>query len=392
MARLRAQERLYQSVTFGFARSEAAIDPHTPIAALAREMNQIHSEFHHHYAGQVRMTRDLSGLDVLLAALEGLRERAVAESGHSEGRWQALLDLIDRRLDEYQSERGAVAQIQASATSADRQAAQITARARLVLHRFVRHFAGQGRKTRDIERLREILLDLDGLFGQLRPLAHAIHLRSVAEEIGAVGGFVDLLRAEEQELQLARRGGSLLQQSQNWQELLRSLAAGWAMEVQAQPRALRRPELVARYVAALDGIVDGLLTTRHANLPDDHEMALAAATRDLVRWQDELLALQSERQAAEPDLLAEALWQRAQELWQDHAGTQRAAPDNAQAAADERRYLSQLADQMDEIERQLSDLHDLSPALVVAPRLAWLRDSLVAVELAHDQLAAWLEQ
>jgi hypothetical protein len=392
LARLRAQERLYQSVTFGFARSEAAIDPHTPIAALAREMNQIHSEFHHHYAGQVRMTRDLAGLDVLLAALEGLRGRAVAESGQSEGRWQALLDLIDRRLGEYQSERGAVAQIQASATPTDRQAAQLTARARLVLHRFVRHFAGQGRKTRDIERLREILRDLDGLFAQLRPIAHAIQLRSVAEEIGAVGGFVDLLRAEEHELTLARRSGSLLQQSQNWQELLSIASAGWSAELLATPRALRRPGLAARYVAALDGVVDGLMTTRHANLPDEHELALAAAARELVRWQDDLQALEAERIAAEPVLLAEALWQRAQELWQDHAGTQRGAPDNALAAAEERRYLSQLADQLDELERQLSELHDHSPALAAAPRLAWLRDSLVAVELAHDQLAAWLDQ
>lgn len=338
------------------------------------------------------MTRDLAGLDVLLAALEGLRERAVAESGHSEGRWQALLDLIDRRLGEYQSERGAVAQIQASATPTDRQAAQLTARARLVLHRFVRHFAGQSRKTRDIERLREISADLDALFALLRPLAHNIHLRSVAEEIGAIGGYVDLLRSEEPELLLARRSGSLLQQSQNWQELLRILTAGWAREMLDQPREVRRPGLMARYVAALDGVVDGLMTTRHANLPDDHELALSAAARELVRWQDDLRALEAERLATEPTPLAEALWQRAQELWQDHAGTQRGAPDNALAAAQERRYLSQLADQLDEIERQLSVLHDLSPALVVAPRLAWLRDSLVAVELAHDQLAAWLEQ
>lgn len=355
-------------------------------------MNQIHSEFHHHYAGQVRMTRDLAGLDVLMAALEELRKRAVAESGQSEGRWQALLDLIDRRLGEYQSERGAVAQIQASATPSDRQAAQLTARARLVLHRFVRHFAGQPRKTRDIQRLHEVLADLEALFDRLRPVAHAIQLRSVAEEIGAVGGFLDLLRAEEHELLLARRSGSLLQQSQNWINLLTILDASWQSEVLAQPRLTRRPGLVSRYVAAMDGIVDGLMTTRHANLPDEHEMSLAAAARELVRWQDDLAALEAERLATEPALLAEALWQRAQELWQDYAGTQRPAPDNALAAAEERRYLSQLADQLDELERQLSDLHDQAPALIAAPRLAWVRDSLVAIEQAHDLLAAWLEQ
>lgn len=391
MAGLRGQERLHQPLGPGPSPREVAIDSHAPIAALAREMNQLHSEFNHHFAGQVRLTRDLPALELLLAALQALRTRAEAEAGHSEGRWQALLDLIDRRLEEVQHERGAVAQIQASANQADRQAAQLTARARLVLHRFVRHFAGQARRTRDLERLREIFADLDALFDQLRPLAPAISLRSVGEEIGAVGGFVDLLRAEDHELQLARRGGSLLQQSQNWQTLLQSLTEGWAAEVLAQPRALRRPGLVARYVAALDGVVDGLMTTRHANLPDDHEVALATAVRELVRWQDELAALQVERQATAAAELAEALWQRAQGLWQAHVGQARPAVDNAEAAGAERRYLSQLADALDELERQLSELQASDADAVATARLAWLRDSLVAVERAHDQLSAWLE-
>ncbi len=364
---------------------EDAIESPPPIAGLAREMNRLHQEFILHFSGHVRMTRDLAQLDDLLAYMEALQRQATAQAFQSEGRWQSLLDLLARRLQEYQSERGAVAQIQASASLQDRQASQQTARARLVLHRFARHFSGQSRRTRDIERLTDILLETQEIFQALRPLAQAIHLRSVAEEIGAVGGYVEFLTAEREELLESRRAGSLADQSDNWQLLLANLENGWKTEVQGQPRATRRPGLLHRYITSLDGVLEGLMTARHANLPDQHELAIEKAARLLVRWQDELAELRNWQDALPPAERVSALWTRAQELVQVFLGHWTGDPANALGSE----ALGDLCDSLDEVERQLSQLAREQPLAVPPARLAWLRDALVTAEQHFDQSNSW---
>lgn len=350
-------------------------------------MNRLHQDFLLHFSGHVRMTRDLAKLDGLLEQMHALQQRAAAVAFQSEGRWQSLLDLLERRIHEYQAERGAVAQIQASASSQDRQASQLTARARLVLHRFARHFSGQSRRTRDIERLTDILAETKVIFDELRPLARAVHLRSVAEEIGAVGGYVEFLTAEREELVQARRAGSLEDQSANWQILLENLHTGWKAEVLGQPQITRRPGLLQRYISSLDGVLEGLMTARHANLPDQHEVAIERAARLLVRWQDELAALLAWQRPQTPEETAEALWSRADELV--HSFLLHWTGDPSQAMGAE--ALRELADALDEVERQLSQLGAQHPQLVAAGRLSGLRDALVAAEMHFDQSAAWLQ-
>lgn len=348
-------------------------------------MNRLHQDFLLHFSGHVRMTRDLEQLDALLAEMEALRHKANSQAFQSEGRWQSLLDLLVRRLDEYQAERGAVAQIQASASAQDRQASQWTARARIVLHRFSRHFAGQTRRTRDIEQLAEILAEIQEIFESLRPLARTIHLRSVAEEIGAVGGYVEFLAAEREELREARCAGSWLDQSANWQVLLKNLEEGWRAEVAAQPRTTRRLGLVERYIRSLDGVLEGLMTARHANLPDQHELALDRAAQLLVRWQDELVDLRNWQDTMTAAQRADALWARAAECAQLFLDHWTGSPANAMDLD----ALRDLTDSLDEVERQLALLCAQLPPPPQLARLAWLRDVLVTAEKHFDQTLAW---
>ncbi len=358
-----------------------------PVVVLARQLAELNHAWTLHYDGHVRLTRKLSGLDRLLERLEALQETAAAEAERSAGRWQLLLGVVQRRLEQWQQERGAIAQLQAAAHDRDRQAALLTSRARFVLHRYVRHFAGHGRRNRDLQRLSEMHADLQAFFEQLRPLAtRGIHLRTVAEEIGAVGGFVQFFAAELAEIGAARQAGSLNDQSNTWGSVLQTLKEGWQSEVLSTERTLRRPALVQRYATAMDEALEGLMTIRHANLPDVHEQRLQEAATLAARWQDEATATAAAATEWTGEARRAALLARAQNLYVAWRSQTRLEPQPG-----DRSWLGPLCDQLDEVERQWTDAalqaasHDAD--LLASDDLAWIRDTLVAMERAFDAAA-----
>lgn len=363
-----------------------------PVVLLARELAALQHAFVLRYEGHVRLTRRLSGLDTLIAQLQGLQARALQAAPAQEGRWPLLLDVMERRLAQWQEERGAIAQLQAASHSRDREAALLTSRARFVLHRFVRHFAGQSRRSRDAALLREMRDDLQAHFAQLRPLATAgIHLRTVAEEIGAVGGFVQFFEAELGELAAARMAGSLADQSDTWGMVLRTLRDGWQVEVGQLERRLRRPALVQRYASAMDEALEGLLTIRHANLPDAHERRVQEAATLAAQWQEEADTTQAVVAATSDDERRALLLSRARDLYIAWRSQSRPEPQPGDQS-----WLRPLCDQLDEIERQWTLLVAQMPADGYEPDgpqhqasddLAWLRDTLVAMERAYDGAA-----
>lgn len=363
-----------------------------PIAALARQANQLHDDYLSRYCGHVRLTRNLPALDRLIDHARSLCARAQSHAEdqpaqQGEERWQALAGILQRRLDEYTAERGAVAQIQAAAGTNDLRASALTSRSRLVLHRYVRHFAGMPRRSRDLQRLLEMTADLQALADALRPVSVGIHLRSVAEEIGAVNGFVAFFRAEAEEIAQARRSGSLADQSDNWSALLGDLHAGWQQEVLGQPPETRRLGLIDRYVAALDAVVDGLATVSHANLPESHGEALSRATAMLGLWQAVAAEAVALHGTAPPALRRTALLNRAESLWQTFRGRW----SGELLHHSERTWLCQIADAMDEVERQLAELTAHDEAEPQA-ELARVRDRLVLVEKTFDGTTALVSQ
>ena len=238
-------------------------------------------------------------------------------------------------------------------------------------------------RSRDAALLREMRADLQGFFAQLRPLATAgIHLRTVAEEIGAVGGFVQFFDSELGELTAARMAGSLADQSDTWGMVLRTLREGWQVEVMSLQRPLRRPELVQRYASAMDEALEGLLTIRHANLPDAHERRVQEAATLAAQWQEEADATRAAVEATPPYVRRAQLLDRARDLYIAWRSQTRPEPQPG-----DRGWLGPLCDQLDEIERQWTELAAAETDVQVGDELAWLRDMLVAMERAFDAAA-----
>jgi hypothetical protein len=350
------------------------------VTPLQRRLDDLHLRFQLHFADHVRLTRDLPLLDRLLAEVEAVVQEARAQAPtEPDAAWTRLFDTAERRVRTYVETRGAIAQAQAVTGLRDRDASLLTARARLVLHRYVRHFAGQDRRTRDPGQMDEMIEDLLGLFAQMRPLLGKIQVPSVVEEIEAVGEFLGFFHVERREIATAWNSGGRDDQSRALGLVADELYAAWNLLILAEERALRRPGLLDRLVASLDRVLEALMTIRHANMSDDHEVRIARAARELVRWQDERTATLDARESVTPTERAEALQARALAVfrtWREQL--------SGELAARDLQLLRGLCDRMDEIERQLTDL----PQLVTAEQLAWVRDVLVAMERTFDQVVA----
>ncbi len=343
-------------------------------ADLLHRLDELHLRFQLHFVDHVRLTRDLRRLDALIAESEALAVEADAAAQVApEDDWQRVALAQARRLETYVEARGAIAQAHAVAGLRDREASLLTGRGRLVLHRYVRHFAGQQRRTRDPGRLQEMIDDLLALWRQLEPLATRLQVPSVAEEVSAVGQFIGFFMAERDELRTAWRAGDRAAQSAAQAEILATLEADWQALVLATPRHLRRLGLLDRLITTLDQSLETLMALRHANLPDAHEALVQRAAARLVAWQDERAAT-ARAQLDAPPPLAE-LHAQAQALFQ--AWRQRVAGDKAKR---DRAWLALQCDRLEEVERLLTahagGLEDAE--------LAWVRDILVAMERSFD--------
>jgi hypothetical protein len=347
-------------------------------AELLKQLDALHLRFQLHFADHVRLTRDLRLLDALIAEGQAIAAQAAeVQPPEPDDAWLRLSLAMQRRLELYTEARGAIAQAHAVAGLRDREASLLTGRGRLVLHRYVRHFAGQSRRTRDPGRLQEMIDDLLNLWRQLEPLAKRLQVPSVAEEVSAVGQFIGFFMAERDELQKAWRSGSRLEQADGLAEVVANLQADWQLLVLPTPRPLRRLALLDRLIGTLDDALGGLMALRHANMPDTHETLVQRASELLVQWHDER-ALTAEAQALAP---AESSQLRAlgRELFQDWRG--RIAGEKSKR---DRTWLAVQCDRLEEVERLLTEraggLED--------PELAWIRDALIAIERSHDGVVA----
>ena len=346
---------------------------------LMRQLDELHLRFQLHFADHVRLTRDLEALSVLVAEARAIGAAGVGLPTDPDS--VRLQIALERRLEFYEEAQGAIAQAHAAAGLRDREASLLTGRARLVLHRYVRHFAGHARRTRDPKRLDEMIADLLELWALLEPMAERLQVPSVAEEVSAVGQFIGFFYQERAQLQEAWTAGDRLAQSDALAEVVQNAQADWEALVVGTPRALRRLALLDRLIATVDLALESLAAVRHANLPDVHEARVAATAEILAAWQAERAETEASH-AQTPTPLTD-IHEHGRQLYR-----QWRAEITRDKATRDIRTLAVLCDQTEEVERLLTKRLGALPD----PGLTWLRDVLVAMERSYDTLVAAQEK
>lgn len=155
----------------------AVADPAARMGTLATLANAQFAAYRTLFGGKPRASRSLRALDRITTSLDRLAREMADPSVQAVGEGQAAenLRLVERQLAGCRAERGPVAEAQAAMRPVER-AGHLGAAANEVFKAYRIHFAGQDRRTRDLdlmdqlcERLAELEAEMFDLAGQLDP-------------------------------------------------------------------------------------------------------------------------------------------------------------------------------------------------------------------------------
>lgn len=235
--------------------------PHPPqessvsAAELRSKAQAIHDRYRANFAGRSRATRDLSLLHGILDEMSGLRGD-VARSGDAE-----LLSQVDGWTELYQREQAAIAEVQQGGPDVAT-AHRLGDWGFLDYQRYLRHFAGQNRTTRDSALLRELVDAQRARLDRFRALAARQESGWQADIREALEGNLAVWEKEREEIPKARQGlapdrrASVLATRANGQFAL------YRLHFAGQKRSTRRLGLLRRMIGELSDIHQEMLHLR----------------------------------------------------------------------------------------------------------------------------------
>ena len=198
---------LYRDERENIARVQSEGTPAVEAAMLATYANFVFDEYHRHFAGHSRATRDLGRLNEMMAELEDIEERmddllsandlpAVAED----------LKAVRSNLDMYRNELVAIANARDSGTRDD-QASNLATAANEQFKIYQSQFAGRGRTTRRPELLDRMIANLNEILDRMRKLSSKGYRNQVnTKNITIVQENLKLYKKEVREIREARLG------------------------------------------------------------------------------------------------------------------------------------------------------------------------------------------
>jgi len=353
------------------------------LQALDHQLAHNDTAYQLHFAGRSRLTRDLGRIEGLWTSAQAVLAEARQLDASAQER-AALVTRAEHQVSIYATERDAIAAAQRAAGASGRQAAVAAQRARIVVHRYIRHFAGQSRSTRDVALLADVLACLEPLAAEMERLGAAT-MPSAQEDLRWVAAHVAQFREERKAIAQASTDAPQDEQVSLLAQIANGLFAAYRTHFANQLRLTRRPELLARLIQAAEQVRDRMETLRLQGLRDDHNDANLDIVAQRVRaWRLELAAIRAERQRTSlPALVADLETAANAELesYAEHfAGQDRRTRDLDRLCA--------ICDRLDEIERQLTHLDEVREIPMLEARLATVRDALALYQDEYDAIAA----
>ncbi len=337
-------------------------DSHPDVRRLERRAEATDRQYKQHFAGHPRLTRNPALMDSMLEEIEEALGEAKGLPPAAPGLEEAVQELA-RQRGLYQSEREAIRQAKSQGPGAW-EAHRLTTWAALVGARYRRHFAGMNRLTRDLPLLEEIRGDSARLkaeidsavdTGKVEPKAVASAREALAKDVTLYDGEVERIRDA--------RDAALETEPDRLASALASVAnaqfALYKAHFAGQNRTSRRPALLERIIGALQTTQTRMRSLHAGGLPSESNTGnVEIVASRLKAWRTELAAVQQAKKDTPLSELVTTLGGTANALFeryrQEYAGHSRATRDldPLSTVCD---GLYDLARQMDEIDRMLSD-------------------------------------
>jgi hypothetical protein len=347
------------------------------LRTIADRVQAVHDRYRRDFAGRSRISRDLALLDQFIATLEGAASEvaALADSGE-------LAPLLEQRLKLYNDERAAIAKAQSGGPD-EVVAHRIADWSWLNHRRYVRHFAGQSRPTRDLGLLNEIIAeqrryqnDLAKLTARQAPGWRAELLAQIESNLQMYIGELDAIPAARNEMGAHRRVG-VLATAANTQFGL------WRTHFSEKSRRTRRAALLRRMLSQLESIHAEMLKAREQGIKTDTHLGnIEKVSGRLTLYQRELNLIEQAAASADPDDLGRALGSEANEQFSAYrnsfAGKARTEVDLD--------ALGTICDCLQEIVRSMDMIDRTWARTVNAKNLGVVIDNLKQYEREHTRI------
>lgn len=325
----------------------------TLVETLGKELETIDTEYAAEFAGQSRLTRDVSSLDRIIARTKSVLERVaqipVAAQGPDLAR---LRDAATQSLSLYQSERGAILRAQDAGPVVEEFGQEATS-ANFVFARYGRHFAGKDRSTRDLALLGELVEELKQIDKRMTQLMKERSGPELERDRKVVRDSLAQYQKEIDAIETAQSTGTPDQQASVLASVANTQFAVYQTHFAGEARVSRRPALLMRVVTTLKRTRDRMKALKAEGLEAEYNDKNIAIVEDrLGVYENELGEIRKMRQATTMvDIMGE-LGGAANKLFDEYRQNYANKP---RVQADDVR-LGNICDKLGEIRRQMVDM------------------------------------
>ncbi len=350
------------------------------LADLRKQLNDINLQYEAYFAGHPRISRDLALMDSMRVAT-GTMVQALATLP-SGGERDETLTQARNALKIYEEEAARIREAQAGgpdAIEAHRLANWVTFTAR----RYMRHFAGKARSTRDVGLITELIEDFRRLNEDISALTQTFDSPELKDARTASEANLQLYLAERTAIIESRTSGTVDEKTDVLAQLANDQFQLYQDHFAGKSRASRRPDLLERILDNLNGVLDAMGSVKAEAPTHPHNSRnIEVVQSRLEFYRSELDEVRKARQESSFKDLVGALGSAANGVFEEY---------REHFAAKDRRTrdlnrLSRLCDQLYEVAHQMDDLDRVREDETNLQNLAIVVDNLRLYEREFDEI------
>ena len=325
------------------------------VEKLGKELEEIDREYASDFAGHSRLSRDIGQMDRMIKRAAAIVSQADRIPSAAQGPdLTRVRGAAAAALTLYQGERDAIARAQEVGPAFEQFSTEATS-ANLVFARYMRHFAGQDRSTRDVALLGELVEELRQIDKRMTGLLETKDKGSAEfeKDRAVVRENLAQYQKEIEFIETAQTTGSADDQASFLATLANNQFNVYQANFAGEPRISRRPALLMRVVGSLKKIRERMIGLRNGGLAVEFNTKNIAIVEDrLGVYETELAEVRKVRQATSMTDIMGELGGAANKLFDEYRTNFADKPRNV---ADAKRLLA-ICDKLGEIRRQMVEM------------------------------------
>ena len=325
----------------------------TTLDGIEKKLTDALEAYQRDFAGKDRSTCDPELLVGLVASIKSAMGDLDAIGALTAGEGSAALRTrLEQQAAIFERERGLILAAKEMGDSFEKFAIEGAA-ANFAFDRYQRHYAGQGRDTRDLGLLKELIEELRQVRKRMTAMGGKKLPAQMQNDISLVASNIERYQVEEREIPKAQATGTPEEQGDRYAFLANQQFAIYAAHFAGQSRLTRRPAMLVRLTDNLKRYKTAMFDLKTRGLKSDsNQNNIQIVDGRIKAWETELAEIRKVRSGVKLVDIMSSLGGSANDLFKeyrdDFAGKDRSSVSLEQ--------LGLLLDRLDELRRQMEEL------------------------------------